>query len=395
MTSDNLRVSTGLALAVVTMGLAGACYFFWTPQPRAQVSDSGGRSGVNNRFVGSAACAACHPGEAFRHARSGHARTLTETSHLELARDLDGKSFFDEERGVTFRYLLTSAGLTVSLPDKFPDKPFPLTYAFGSGEHGVTFLSLIPSRSGEPAGVEHRVSAFGPERRLALTPNHGGAPVTQPVEEFGRIRQGTVLERCVDCHTTTGKVVGESLVDLRANVGCEKCHGPGANHIQAAERKQDDLAILFGKGTNSADNEIRMCGACHRNPEQLDPADIRPDNKRLARFQPVGLLQSACYKKSGGRLTCSTCHDPHEHAPREREQFDGRCLTCHSGDHAGSVICRISPRENCVACHMPATEVRPGTTFHDHWIRRRDEKSQTEPAPAKDPKTSESSPPGH
>jgi Cytochrome c554 and c-prime len=390
MGSTKPRAAAGLACAVVTAVAAGAWYFFSPAPQAARLPDSAGSTRPDDGFVGSQSCAACHPGEAVRHSRSGHARTLTETSRMELARDLDGKSFFDAERGETFHYHFTAGGLMVTLPEKFNEKPFPLTYAFGSGEHAVTFLSLIPNRSGEPTAVEHRVSVFGPERRLALTPNHTEEDVTQAVEEFGRIRKGAVLERCFGCHTTTGKIAGESLVDLRANVGCENCHGPGARHISSVEQKQDDLAILFGKGGHSAGEQIRMCGTCHRNPDQLNPEDIRPDNRRLPRFQPVGLLQSACYKKSAGRLTCTTCHDPHEHAPREREQFDGRCLNCHSEGRAETLICRVSPRENCVSCHMPAVEVRPGTAFHDHWIRRRNGQLPSEPAPEKDGKTGES-----
>ena len=29
------------------------------------------------------------------------------------------------------------------------------------------------------------------------------------------------------------------------------------------------------------------------------------------RFQPYGLMKSACFLKSGNRLSCSTCHNPH------------------------------------------------------------------------------------
>ena len=304
---------------------------------------------------------------------------MTPTADSKLARELDGLSYFDAERGVTFRYHFTSEGLTATLPEKFGEKPFLLTYVFGAGEHGASFLSLLPSGPGEPQGIEHRVSVFGPERRLDLTPDHAGLEVTQPVEELGRIQKGEALRKCLGCHTTTGKVVDGALIDLRANVGCEKCHGPGARHIEAAEHKQDDLAIRFGKGKNSANEQIRMCGTCHRHPEQLAPDEIRPDNQRLAKFQPVGLLQSACYTRSAGKLVCTTCHDPHEHAPLERERYDASCINCHAAHRGDSLACPVSPRENCVTCHMPATEVRPGTAFHDHWIRRRVDISGIEP----------------
>ncbi|HEY3963607.1 MAG TPA: multiheme c-type cytochrome [Planctomycetaceae bacterium] len=323
-----------------------------------------------NLYVGDETCARCHPGEALRHARSGHARTLTSTRDSVAARRLDGKTFRDTERGTTFHYQMTDAGLIVSVPEKHADS-FPLTWAFGSGEHAVTFLTLIASRAGDTVGIEHRVSVFAPDDHLGLTPSHAGEQAQQAVEEFGRVKRGEKLTKCIGCHTTTARVEGAELADLRAGVGCERCHGPGGRHVQAAEENRGDAAMLFGTGQVAADDQIRMCGQCHRHPETLGETTISADNPRLARFQPVGLLQSACYRKSSGRMSCTTCHDPHEHAPREREQYDGRCLTCHTSRGKPSRLCPVSPQENCVSCHMPAVEVRPGTVFHDHWIRVR------------------------
>ena len=49
---------------------------------------------------------------------------------------------------------------------------------------------------------------------------------------------------------------------------------------------------------------------------------IRADNPRIARFQPVGLMQSACYTRSEGALSCVNCHDPHSRAATDRASYE-------------------------------------------------------------------------
>ena len=328
---------------------------------------------AENRYLGDESCARCHPGEVFRHARSGHARTLVPARESAVARSLDGKSFRDDERGVTFHYRWSEEGLTATVAEALGDDRFPLDWAFGSGAHGITFLTLIPNRAGQTVGIEHRVSLWGPDHLPGLTPSHGGLKAAQDVEQFGRVIRDHKLEACVGCHTTAAHDAGTPIMNRQANIGCERCHGPGGRHVQAAVEKRDDLEILFGKGSRRGAEQVRLCGECHRHPETLSETSVSPDNPRLARFQPVGLLQSACYRKSAGKMSCTTCHDPHEDVRRQRGEFDGRCLACHAIDGSRSPVCPQSPRENCVACHMPEVEVRAGTKFHDHWIRVRRE----------------------
>ena len=86
------------------------------------------------------------------------------------------------------------------------------------------------------------------------------------------------------------------------NVGCERCHGPGQAHIEAARSGAEDrqLSMPFGLDGRSAAEEIRLCGACHRLPETVEPALISPSHSTLVRFQPVGLMQSACFREEPG-----------------------------------------------------------------------------------------------
>lgn len=377
--TSKAKVVGAVALAAIGLAVVVAIRTGQSPAPTA-----GDPVAEADLYVGNEACARCHSGEAFRHARSGHAHTLTSTIDSHVARELDGKTFHDPERGVDFHYRSTDRGLVVTIPEKHGDEEFPLSWAMGSGEHAVTFLTLVPTFDGETVGLEHRVSIFGPDRRLALTPSHAGNMATQGIEDFGRIKEPPGLKACLDCHTTTYRIVRDTLANLRANVGCEKCHGPGARHVRLMESRPtagslEDLAILRGRGRLSAREEIAACGECHRHPATLtdSKSKINPNNKKLARYQPVGLTQSACFVKSGETLRCTTCHDPHENASRELDRFEGHCIQCHPSDRTRSPPCPVSPREKCIACHMPLVEVRPGTSFHDHWIRVREDQPKT------------------
>jgi predicted Zn-dependent protease len=91
------------------------------------------------------------------------------------------------------------------------------------------------------------------------------------------------------------------------------------------------------------------------------------------------LLLSRCYKESGGKIECLTCHNPHvtTYDPtRSKAFYRDRCLTCHqvSTCKAPSSVRRAtSPPDDCVACHMRRAEPddQRHTAFTDHWIRTR------------------------
>src|SRR6185312_11207376 len=110
-------------------------------------------------------------------------------------------------------------------------------------------------------------------------------------------------------------------------------------------------------------------GDCHRHPSLVQAGSIRTDDPEIARFQPVGLMQSACYRKSQGALSCVTCHDPHSRLSTARPAYEAACLSCHSGP--SQTACPVSPKAGCIDCHMPKRETAPHLMFTDHWIRTR------------------------
>ncbi|WP_233903330.1 multiheme c-type cytochrome [Stieleria maiorica] len=331
------------------------------------VADGGAAEPV---LVGRNVCRECHAENFALHAQHGHASTFHRVSETDLADTFGGRSFDAGESFGTYHYHADDQGrLFVSMPERFDQERFPLMYALGSGHNAQTLMTLTTSVDGQTEGIEHRVSCYAGER-LGLTPGHANKTPRDALEYFGDSSRGQPLQRCIYCHTTSAKIVDESIVDLVSNVNCEKCHGPGSEHVRAARESSTPPPYSVGRSTWDAESELQLCGDCHRLPRSVSEKQIRDYPQLLARFQPIGMVRSACYLESKRELRCTTCHNPHRSIHTvDRSQHEQTCVNCHRHDSAGHVVCPVSPETGCVDCHMPAVELDQGLTFHDHWIR--------------------------
>ena len=77
------------------------------------------------------------------------------------------------------------------------------------------------------------------------------------------------LEDCFKCHMTgfgkPGGFVSFEATPGMADAGCETCHGPGFDHVEAG----GDPELIKGK------LDISDCEGCH-NPERVDAFDFKP-----------------------------------------------------------------------------------------------------------------------
>ncbi|WP_232529628.1 multiheme c-type cytochrome [Rosistilla oblonga] len=320
---------------------------------------------IDQHFAGDAACASCHPKQAAAQRRSGHSRTAVAMSDSDFATELlAGQPYPDSRRPQTFEFTSHSNRFMVRDVDDPGLPALPATWLLGSGTHAQTpiFVDQQAQR-----GVEMRWSFLANRDGIGLTPEHEKFDQyeAKSLQCYGRPMDAGDVRSCLGCHTTVGPPAQLPIQnDLYvANVGCERCHGP---------RKQHALLAHQGRGEESkplvqyasAEAYIDACAQCHRDESSVSPT-AQPHE--LVRFQPYGLKRSRCYLESPDKLTCSTCHDPHDTVSHDRTVYIQQCQQCHQSGHDS--LCTANPQGDCIDCHMPATEWTAGIAFHDHEIR--------------------------
>ncbi len=186
------------------------------------------------------------------------------------------------------------------------------------------------------------------------------------------------IEACTECHedVATAFKTGPHFVGKAA---CIDCHGDPAKHIETGGEKGTILAF---KDKNTALQNTKQCLACHQDTcvqymsgphgkasmSCTDCHGIHKTGHNRALLQaPAGKLCAGCHQDvmaqfnlnerhrlKEGILECTTCHDPHK--PAARERLGGlkqqECLKCHT-DKAGPFIFEheASAIEGCSSCH--------------------------------------------
>jgi predicted CXXCH cytochrome family protein len=203
---------------------------------------------------------------------------------------------------------------------------------------------------------------------------------------------------CLHCHASG---VASALPDARnhyagepfaaGGITCAACHGDASAHLASGGKTQ-----MLNIDALEAVRRDSVCLNCHlegqvgvdrlgKKIERFMPGDdlfdytlffvYRNENGSGGRAtsQYEALLKSACMQKSGDKLTCTTCHDPHgSPAPEERVAFyRQRCLQCHTA--AGFAEKHHPENSDCTECHMarPPSNDIAHEQVTDHWIRKR------------------------
>jgi tetratricopeptide (TPR) repeat protein len=320
-------------------------------------------------YVGSARCAECHAPIHRNEQNSLHAQTFRRAPELgDLP--IPAQPLGDPARAEV-RHTIERSRDQVLLKTVEPStaQSALVDYIFGSGHRGLTLVGH-DERGRER---ELRLSHYADGPAWDVTTGH---PAKPPQHEgyLGRFLSVDDLYGCLFCHTTVARSAHDRHGPEAADrgIGCERCHGPGGNHLKAVATRSSDLAI-GSPGPASGAEVVALCAQCHgpfgREVSRTDPLAVR--------LPGTTLTWSRCYLESGGTFDCRTCHDPHRDLETAPAHYEAKCLACHTApkakDTAGSVRateCPVNSRRDCVSCHMPKVKTAiPHAVFTDHHIR--------------------------
>ncbi len=339
-------------------------------------------------YVGSEPCAACHTAEFKSQQASRHARTFFRDAELG-GLVLPASTVADRFDSRTTHALYRTADGRLRQETRRDRQVFDavVQYAFGSGDRGLTLVG----RDGKGKAYELRLSEYpdGSAATWDLTSGHPRNP-GRPEEFLGQPLTEDAVRLCLSCHVTEPKAVldrsGPCALDR--GIGCEKCHGPGGNHLRAVEAKLVESDPSIGRPSMVAGARlVHICAQCHTPSNH----EVSRDDPTSARFQSTTLTWSRCFTESNDSLDCATCHNPHRDASTSIPHYEARCLSCHSSQGSGPrspqtgdsrprrhalipssarTICPVNPVQGCIGCHMPAVkDIVPHSSFTDHFIR--------------------------
>lgn len=213
---------------------------------------------------------------------------------------------------------------------------------------------------------------------------------------------------CDGCHSVNYDIHTKQVTEW--NVGCERCHGPGSEHVAHPTRTNIQNPSQMDSFASSD-----TCIQCHSQGQpktkeiegkaydwpvgyhvgerlqdywnleemtlgQTDFLHFADGTAHKNRMQGNDFIQSVMYEKG---VTCASCHDVHgtENYAQLRKPVDKICLDCHdanspNGPHVASLEEHThhkagSAGSQCVACHMPKIETQgvPGAFVRSHTFR--------------------------
>ncbi len=346
-----------LLKVILALGLPALTVLLFACTPKAPPPPPPAPS-VNSGFVGNDACQPCHEAEFKSHEKTRHRHTLLAATKAVLGSlapppgklPITGNALYEQDQ------------LVIEMPQKDTGEPVPvpIDLALGSGKTGMTYLAVHDQGS-----VEIRQSYFPDLKAWKFTPG---------MEKYDEKVVGVSLDvpatiKCIACHAVSVPN-GPLLPDRKfLGVGCESCHGPGVAHVDSMNKGETTPGAKI-EGLVGASGEVlnNRCGTCHQTAESIEKDNLSKASTN--RFQPFGLAQSECFKKSQGKLTCVTCHNPHEDASTDVKGYEKVCLSCHT---TPKTVCKVNPKEKCISCHMPSRLTFPNAPLKvkmaEHFIK--------------------------
>jgi hypothetical protein len=343
-----------------------------------------------SNYVGDDACRSCHAAQVDSFHQTAHFVTSsvpTEKSILgkftpgdNILKTVNPNLYFqmDEKDGGFFQASVAGA------PPHTSSRTERFAVVVGSGEKGQTYLFWDGDQ------LFQLPVSYWTDLGWVNSPGYrdGTADFERPI-----------IPRCLECHATYFEALPPpsnrySTTGFSLGIQCEKCHGPGREHVEQEKSKPASARVILNPARFSRDRQMDLCAWCHAGHGQtlLPSFSYLPGDRldKFIHFRPADpntpldvhgnqvdmLKQSRCFRESA--MTCLTCHNVH--APQHNlAEFSQRCLSCHKPDSATFARPDHKVSDNCIDCHMPKQEtnlivfdfagkkVRP--QMRNHWIK--------------------------
>lgn len=379
-------------------------------------------------YVPDQACAECHGDISASFAEKGMGQSFYSPSNRRAVETLGDLVFQHEASKDHYAVherngrLIQSRWRVDDQGRKYAHMEQRVDWVMGSGNKGRTYLFRTPSHE----LFQMPLIWYGDGVGWAMAPGYD-------MRDHDGYRR-PILRACMFCHNAYPDVPKGSddrfdpatyPEDLPQGVGCQRCHGPGAAHVELAEdptsAEQDIAGAIFNPIDLEPGRRDEVCYQCHLQPTSAFDAILRGSGRGDYAFvpgedlrqymthfdfddgRPTGarfeinhhayrLRQSECFLASPNGLSCLDCHDPHRAVSESRreEHFRRACTRCHGeGDCGLDVEAHESKRKtqiearadealifpsarDCVGCHMPQrrTEDVIQSVVTDHRISR-------------------------
>ncbi|MEE2788799.1 MAG: tetratricopeptide repeat protein [Myxococcota bacterium] len=344
------------------------------------------------------ACADCHYEIVEGFSKTGMGRSLYRPGEQPIIEDFSNATVIHPIDKVQYRAYVDAEGRwwqEESLPGSDYIKRVEVTHIIGSGNHTRSYLGEVEGNL-----VQMPLTWYSGKGIWDMSPGY------QRKNHFRFDRPVRAI--CLFCHndlTVAKRGTASAYAEPLANgMSCSRCHGDGRAHVQsrmagkAPNPGQADPTI-FNPGRHSNERQLQVCQQCHLAGESrvllegqrwdaYDPS--KPLGDYMAIYTYVHndgadfgiashgsrLAQSACFKKSDGKLACTQCHNPHKRDVQLGQRT--ACLTCHTVDDCDDRHGRSATGGSCAKCHMHRGDTSdiPHVTFTDHFIRRKPSEDQ-------------------
>lgn len=348
--------------------------------------------GANAGFVDDKQCGSCHQDTFASFQHVGMAKSFKTPAKQHVIEDFSAKPFYHapskryyliravaDDKLVFERYQLDGEGEKINVFSR------EIAHLIGSGNKTRSYfyrneigeLYLLP------------LSWYSGINRWQMSPGF------EKANHMGISRQ--VTRECMFCHNALPEVKQDSdwhwqeqtfPEKLPEGIGCQRCHGPGGEHINTVLSGKASLEAIHNSIVNpaklTAEARDSVCLQCHLLPAvslagvrqydksvysfragdtlknflihvDVDDATVSRDERFEINHQGYRLRQSECFVQSKGELTCINCHNPHQKVPAAKKvtHYAKTCLACHQAPHPKTAQLKDKKLDDCISCHMP------------------------------------------